>query len=60
MAEDVEREEVFLVLSGSGAITFADGERIELRPGVGVRLRAGDRTTWQVDTPLRKLYLMQA
>ncbi|MBP2328394.1 putative cupin superfamily protein [Kibdelosporangium banguiense] len=51
---------MFLVLSGSGAITFADGERIELRPGVGVRLRAGDRTTWQVDTPLRKLYLMQA
>src|SRR5690349_17302395 len=40
IAEDVERDEVFLVISGSGAVTFADGERIELRPGVGVRLRS--------------------
>jgi uncharacterized cupin superfamily protein len=54
---DVEADEVFLVLSGAGAVRFEDGSAIDLRPGVLVRLRAGDRTTWVVTERLRKLYL---
>lgn len=55
-AGDLEGDEVFLVLSGEGTLYFSDGERIELRPGVVVRLRAGDKTRWQVRQSLRKLY----
>jgi uncharacterized cupin superfamily protein len=54
---DVEVHEVFLVLEGSGTLTFDDGSAIALRPGVLVRLRSGDRTTWAIDVRLRKVYL---
>lgn len=55
---DTEVDEVFLVLSGTGSVTFdEDGSTIDLRPGVLVRLREGDRTTWSVTERLRKLYL---
>jgi len=57
--EDVDEEvdEVFLVLSGTGEVSFDDGSRVSLRPGVVARLRAGDRTTWRVTERLRKLYV---
>ena len=51
---DVEADEVFLVLSGAGTVTFADGSRVELRPGVLVRLQAGDETVWE-NEPLTSL-----
>ena len=54
---DVEVDEVFVVLSGSATVGFEDGETIDLVPGVTVHLRAGDRTTWTVHTPLRKVYV---
>ena len=54
---DIEVDEVFVVLSGSATLAFDDGEVIELVPGVAVRLRAGDRTTWTVHVPLRKVYV---
>lgn len=54
---DVEADEVFVVLSGSATLAFDDGEVIALRPGVSVRLHAGDRTVWNVAETLRKLYL---
>jgi len=55
---DTEADEVFLVLSGAGSVTFdEDGSAIALRPGVLVHLREGDRTTWTVTERLRKLYL---
>jgi len=54
---DVEVDEVFLVLSGAGRVVFADGSALELQPGVLVRLRAGDRTTWHITERLRKLYV---
>jgi uncharacterized cupin superfamily protein len=55
--DDVEADEVFLVLRGAGTVTFADGSRVDLRPGVLVHLRAGDRTTWAIAERLRKLYV---
>lgn len=54
---DVESDEVFVVVAGRGAVIFADGSSIELRPGTVVRLVAGDRTTWEITETLRKVYL---
>ena len=56
-ATDVEVDEVFVVLAGRGTVTFEDGEVVELTPGVAVRLRAGERTTWVVTETLRKVYV---
>ena len=57
-ATDVEAEEIFVVLSGRATLTFeADGETVELGPGVVVRLRDGERTTWTVHETIRKVYL---
>lgn len=56
-ATDVEVDEVFVVLSGSGTVSFDDGERVHLGPGSVVRLRAGERTTWVVHETLRKIYV---
>lgn len=55
--DDVEEDEVFLVLAGHGSVRFDDGSSIELRPGVLVRLVAGDRTRWEITERLRKLYV---
>lgn len=55
---DVETDEIFVVLAGAGSVTFADGSRIDLRPGTLVRLQSGDRTTWEITERLRKLYLI--
>ena len=54
---DTETDEVFVVLAGRGAVAFEDGEVLDLAPGVAVRLRAGERTTWTVTEPLRKVYV---
>lgn len=54
---DTEVDEVFVVLAGRGTVAFADGEVVELTPGVAVRLRAGERTTWTVTETLRKVYV---
>ena len=54
---DTEADEVFVVLAGRGTVTFEDGEAIDLAPGVAVRLRAGERTTWVVTETLRKVYV---
>jgi len=48
---------VFVVLAGRGSVTFEDGETIALRPGVAVRLRAGECTTWTVSETIRKVYV---
>jgi hypothetical protein len=55
---DVEADEVFVVLSGSATVEFADGaETLHLRAGDVVRLAAGTRTVWSVSETLRKAYL---
>jgi uncharacterized protein len=54
---EVEEDEVFLILSGSGTLTFQDSSTIELEPGVLVRLQEGDGTVWEVHSRLRQLYL---
>ena len=56
-ARDTEVDEVFVVLSGRGTVTFSDGERLDLAPGVAVRLTAGERTEWTVVETLRKVWV---
>ncbi len=56
-ARDTEVDEVFVVLAGAGSVEFEDGERIRLGPGVAVRLRAGERTTWTVTATVRKVWV---
>jgi uncharacterized cupin superfamily protein len=53
---DVEVDEVFLVLAGAATITV-DGSSVSVGAGDLVRLTAGTSTTWQVTSPLRKLYI---
>ncbi|MBW9209631.1 cupin domain-containing protein [Mumia sp. zg.B21] len=54
---DTEVDEVFVVLSGDATVRFEDRSALELRPGVAVRLHAGDRTVWEVRERLRKVYV---
>ena len=53
---DTEVEESFLVLSGRGEVTFEDGSRILLEPGVTHRFSGGEQTTWTVEETLLKAY----
>jgi uncharacterized cupin superfamily protein len=56
---DVEAEEIFVVLSGTAKVEFADGTApLTLRPGDVVRLAAGAKTVWTVTETLRKVYLV--
>jgi uncharacterized cupin superfamily protein len=55
---DIETDEVFVVLSGSGRVLLADGKVLELRPGTVGVLTAGTPTTWQIDEILRKVWVV--
>ncbi|WP_308492837.1 cupin domain-containing protein [Microbacterium terrisoli] len=56
---DVESDEVFVVVAGSGLLEFTEPALppVELRPGVIVRLTEGMRTVWTVRETLRKVYI---
>lgn len=56
-ARDSEVDEIFVVLSGEGEVVFEDGSVVALRPGVAVRLNAGESTRWTVRRTLRKVYV---
>jgi uncharacterized cupin superfamily protein len=54
---DVEQDEVFVVLSGSGRVILQDGTELVLKPGTVGVLDAGTPTTWIIDEPLRKVWI---
>jgi uncharacterized cupin superfamily protein len=55
---DVESDEVFVVLSGSATVEFADeSETLHVQAGDVVRLAAGANTVWTVAETIRKVYL---
>jgi uncharacterized cupin superfamily protein len=58
VSTDVETDEVFVVLSGSGRVVIDDGTVLDLRPGTVGVLSAGARTRWEVDEPLRKVWVV--
>lgn len=59
VSTDVEVDEVFVVLSGRGRILLEDGTELPLAPGTVGVLDAGERTTWEIDEPLRKVWLVE-
>jgi len=54
---DVEEDELFIVIAGSGTVAFDSGETLELAPGTVGRLEAGMRTVWTVISPVRKIWV---
>jgi uncharacterized cupin superfamily protein len=55
---DVESDEVFVVLSGSATVEFADeSETLHVQAGDVVRLAEGANTVWTVTETIRKVYL---
>lgn len=55
---DAEVDEVFVVLAGEATVRFLSSDEVlELRPGMVVRLNAGERTEWEVRSTLRKVYI---
>jgi uncharacterized cupin superfamily protein len=55
---DVESDEVFVVLSGSATVEFADEtETLHVQAGDVVRLAEGANTVWTVTETIRKVYL---
>lgn len=57
VSTDTENDEVFVVLSGRGRIRMQDGAILELAPGTVGRLFAGEQTRWEIDEPLRKVWV---
>jgi hypothetical protein len=55
---DIETDEVFVVLSGSGRVILDDGRELHLAPGTVGVLTAGTPTTWVIDEPLRKVWVV--
>ncbi len=65
VSTDVEVEEVFVVVAGSGRLVLLDsnppGVTMELKVGTVVHLAAGERTRWEIDEPgLRKVFITPA
>ncbi|MDJ0348307.1 cupin domain-containing protein [Cryobacterium sp. PH29-G1] len=54
---DVEANEIFIVLVGTGTVQFEEtGLTVPLAPGDVMRLREGQRTIWTITQTLRKVY----
>jgi len=56
VVSDIERDEIFVVLSGRATIAVEGGTTIEVGPGDVCLLAEGVRTTWTVHETLRKVY----
>lgn len=55
---DVEVDEVFVVIEGKGRVILKSGKVLELFPGVVGTLIAGEETRWEVDEPLKKVWIV--
>lgn len=56
ISTDVEQDEMFVVIAGRGRIVLDDGSVLDLKPGTVGVLRAGEKTRWEIDEPLRKVW----
>lgn len=60
VSTDTEASEVFVVVSGRGRVTCEQGGVIDLAPGVVGYLEAGARTRWEIDEPVRKVWISRS
>ena len=58
ISTDTEVEEIFVILAGKGRIHLADGTVLELAPGTVGTLKKGEETRWEIDEPLKKVWIM--
>ena len=58
VSTDVEVDEVFVVVEGRGRVILKDGKVLDLFPGVVGTLIAGEETRWEVDEPLKKVWIV--
>jgi len=58
ISTDVEVDEVFVVISGKGRVVLNDGKVLHLSPGVVGTLIAGEETRWEIDEPLKKVWIV--
>jgi NAD(P)-dependent dehydrogenase (short-subunit alcohol dehydrogenase family)/uncharacterized cupin superfamily protein len=54
---DVEKDEVFVVIQGNATVTKPDGSVLHLKPGTIGVLKAGEATTWNVTSSIRKVWI---
>jgi uncharacterized cupin superfamily protein len=54
---DVEQDEVFVVIQGNATVIKSDSSVMHLKPGTIGVLQAGEATTWNVTSPLRKVWI---
>ena len=58
ISTDVEVDEVFVVISGKGRVVLKDGRVLHLSPGVVGTLIEGEETRWEIDEPLKKVWIV--
>ena len=56
VSTDVEQDEMFVIIAGRGRIVLEDGSVLALQPGTVGLLRAGEKTRWEIEEPLRKVW----
>jgi uncharacterized cupin superfamily protein len=49
---------VFVVIEGKGRVILKNGTVLELFPGVVGTLIAGEEPRWEVDEPLKKVWIV--
>lgn len=55
---DVEVDEVFVILEGKGRVILKSGEVLHLEKGTVGTLKAGEESRWEIDEPLKKVWIM--
>lgn len=58
VSTDTEVEEIFVILSARRACDFGRRDRAATGPGTVGTLKKGEATRWEVDEPLKKVWIM--
>lgn len=58
ISTDTEADEVFVVIEGKGRVILKDGTVLKLFPGVIGTLLPGEETRWEIDEPLKKVWIV--
>ena len=58
ISTDIEVDEVFVVIEGKGRVVLKDGTVLILFPGVVGTLLSGEETRWEIDEPLKKVWIV--